>query len=50
MKKLNSLNLKPIFQEYDQSFFEEFYFLDLEWIKENRISYIKIQLKKIFKK
>lgn len=48
-EKLNSLNLKPIFQEYDQSFFEEIYFLDLEWIKENRISYIKTELDNIFK-
>ena len=48
-ENLINLEIKPISTENDISFFEELYFLDLEWIKKNNISYIKKEINKFFK-
>ena len=46
---LNSLNIKPISKEADQNFFTDLYFIDLEWIKDNKISKIKDIIYKLFR-
>lgn len=48
-KNLENLNIIPISKNKDQNFFEELFFLDLEWIKLNHTLDIKKKLKKIFK-
>ena len=48
-KELSSLNLKNISSGSNENFFQELYFLDLEWIKKKHISIIKKEVNKIFK-
>ena len=38
---LSDLNIKSISSNDNKSFFKELYFIDLEWIKKNKISKIK---------
>ena len=47
--KLSSLNLKNISSEDNKNFFQELYFLDLEWIKKKDISKIQKEINHIFK-
>lgn len=47
--KLSSLNLKNISPEDNKNFFQELYFLDLEWIKKKDISKIQKEINHIFK-
>ena len=45
---LEKFNLTSISKENNEIFFKNIYFLDLEWIKENKISIIKKRIFKIF--
>ena len=45
---LSILNLNPILKQDDKNFFNELYFIDLEWIKKNDISKIKKKIDRIF--
>tara|TARA_Y100000816_G_scaffold282922_1_gene259166 strand:+ start:658 stop:1725 length:1068 start_codon:yes stop_codon:yes gene_type:complete len=45
---LDKFNLTSISKENNEIFFQNIYFLDLEWIKENKISIIKKKIFKIF--
>ena len=47
--EFDSFKFKSISNKQNQNFFKELYFFDLQWIKENQISFIKKELKKIFK-
>jgi len=42
-------NLKSISPDDNESFFKDLYFIDLEWIKRNKISKIENIIDKIFK-
>tara|TARA_B100000900_G_C20579088_1_gene716650 strand:+ start:425 stop:1489 length:1065 start_codon:yes stop_codon:yes gene_type:complete len=46
---LKKLNIKSISTENDVNFFNELYFLDLEWIKKNNFQKIEEKINKIFK-
>ncbi len=45
---LSILNINPILKKDDKNFFNELYFIDLEWIKKNDILKIKKKIDKIF--
>ncbi len=45
---LDKFNLTSISKDNNESFFKNIYFLDLEWIKENKLSVIKKKIFKIF--
>jgi len=45
---LDSLQINSILKQDDKSFFNELYFIDLEWIKKNNIFKIKKKIDKIF--
>ncbi len=47
-ENLESLNIKSISNNEDISFFKDLYFIDLKWIKNNNLSKIKNEIKKIF--
>lgn len=47
-QNLSSINLKNINSEEEKNFFDELYFLDLEWIKSKNIKEINCEIKKIF--
>ena len=44
----DSLQINSILKQDDKSFFNELYFIDLEWIKKNNIFKIKKKIDKIF--
>jgi len=46
---LSDLNIKSISPDDNESFFKDLYFIDLEWIKRNKISKIENIIDKIFK-
>ena len=46
---LSALNIKSISSDDNESFFKDLYFIDLEWIKRNKISKIESLIDKILK-
>lgn len=44
----DKVGIKKLTEEHNDMFFEELYFIDLEWVKNNNISIIKKKIKNIF--